>query len=184
MTLRLRPMHILLTGAIALALAACSSGSVPAATAVPNAAAASAPVAVAVTAAPDAVTAPAAGDPNATCSIVTADAVGTAAGFAVARSSGAGGICSFQNADSSKYLTVQTYSSQADMALMLQAEPAGEHIAGLGDDAFWSQMAGLLFVRKGDHGIAFLDPDLGTVSTDTASRDALEILARAALPKL
>jgi hypothetical protein len=71
------------------------------------------------------------------------------------------------------------------MALMLEAEPGGEHIAGLGDDAFWSPLGGLLFVRKGDHGMTFIDPDLGASSlTDTSGRDALVTLAQTALPNL
>ena len=122
---------------------------------------------------------------GAACSIVTSSAVATATGFTVAKSSGAAGICTYQNADSSQYLTVQVYGSEADMALMLEAEPGGAHIAGLGTDAFWSQLGGLLFVRKGDHALAFLDPDLGASSaTDTSGRDALVALARTALPNL
>jgi len=97
--------------------------------------------------------------------------------------SGIGNICYFQNADLSKYLVVQLYGSQAEMGTILQIEPGSEHIAGLGDDAFWTG-TGILFVRKGDHGIEFLDPDLGASPTDTASRDALVTLARTALPKL
>jgi hypothetical protein len=124
-------------------------------------------------------------DASAACSLVTSSAVSTAAGFAVAKSSGAAGQCIFQNADSSQYLTVLVYGNQADMAVMLEAEPGGQHIAGLGDDAFWSQLAGMLFVRKGDHAVTFLDPDLGASSpTDTTGRDALVALARTALPNL
>ena len=117
-------------------------------------------------------------DTSAACAVVTAAAVSQAAGFSVARSSGAGQICMYQNADSSKYLAVQLYGSQADMALMLQIEPGSEHVAGLGDDAFWVAQEGLLFVRKGDHGAEFLDPDLGGSPTDTSPRDALVTLAR------
>jgi hypothetical protein len=126
------------------------------------------------------------GDTSAACSIVTSAAVSTATGFAVAKSSAlAAGQCMFLNADSTQYLTVLVYGSQADMAVMLEAEPGGEHVAGLGDDAFWSPLSGLLFVRKGDHGMAFLDADLGSSSlTDTSGRDALVTLARTALPNL
>jgi hypothetical protein len=125
------------------------------------------------------------GGANSACSIVTSSAVSTATGFAVAKSSGAAGQCIFQNADSSKYLTVLVYGSQADMAVMLEAEPGGEHVAGLGDDAFWAPLGGLLFVRKGDRGMAFLDPDLGASSlTDTSGRDSLVALARTVLPNI
>ena len=134
-----------------------------------------------------------AGDPasagtTAACTIVTYAAVGLAGGFSVARSSGAAGVCMFQNADSSTYLAVQLYDSQAAMAPLLQIEPSGEHVAGLGDDAFWVAAAGLLFVRKGDHGVEFLDPELapamGASATDTSGRDALVTLARSALASL
>jgi len=116
---------------------------------------------------------------GAACTIVTAEAVSQASGIAVKTMSGIGNICYFQNADLSKYLVVQLYGSQAEMGTILQIEPGSEHVAGLGDDAFWTG-TGILFVRKGDHGIEFLDPEL----TDTASRDALVKLARTALPKL
>ncbi len=70
------------------------------------------------------------------------------------------------------------------MATILQIEPGSEHIAGLGDDAFWVAQAGILFARKGDHGVEFADPDLATDPTNTATRDALVALARTALPNI
>jgi hypothetical protein len=64
-------------------------------------------------------------------------------------------------------------------------EDGSEHIAGLGDDAFWAGAGGILFVRKGDHGVEFQDPDfVFTPDTNSAPRDALVTLARAALPNL
>jgi hypothetical protein len=181
---RLAPLII----SLAAVLAACSASTAgaPSMAAAPasGSAATAAPASMSVAGATAALPV-SGGDTSAACSIVTSSAVSAATGFAVAKSSGAAGICTFQNADSSQYLTVQVYSSQADMALMLQAEPGGEHIASLGDDAFWSQLGGLLFVRKGDHAMAFLDPDLGSSSsTDTSGRDALVALARTALPSL
>jgi hypothetical protein len=178
--IRLQPRYAVLVAGIALALAACS-GSAPAA---PGTAAPTQAVTVpsaARTAAPASV-APAQG--AAACSIVTSDAVGLAGGFTVAASSGTDSICVFQNADKSKSLTVKLDRSQADMSLMLQLEPGSEHIAGLGDDAFWTG-TGLLFVRKGDHALELLDPDLaGIGSSGTAFRDAMITLARAALPNI
>jgi hypothetical protein len=179
----------ILTISLAAVLAACSGSTAgaPSLAAGPTSgsAAAAAPASMSVAGATAAAAPVSGGDASAACSIVTSSAVSTATGFAVAQAVGAGGICYFQNADTSKYLTVQIYGSQDDMALMLQAEPGGEHVAGLGDDAFWSQLGGLLFVRKGDHGIAFLDPDLGSSSSaDTSGRDALVVLARTALPSL
>jgi hypothetical protein len=127
----------------------------------------------------------AAGSTDPSCALVTSDAVATAGGFSVAGFSGGGGTCIFQNSDKSKYLSVQLFNSQAEMATDLELESSAEHIAGLGDDAFWSSGAGVLFVRKGDRGVAFSDPDFALSSdTDTAPRDALVTLARTALPNL
>jgi hypothetical protein len=68
---------------------------------------------------------------------------------------------------------------------MLQIETGAEHIAGLGDDAFWVPVAGILFVRKGDHGIEISDSE-GALTADIAAarQAALVALARTALPKL
>jgi hypothetical protein len=174
---------VLATGATLL-LGACSGA---AATAHPAATTTGLAAASATTAAApsgDAGASTAAVEGGAACAIVTTDAVGLAAGFMVTRAAGAGGICMFQNADSSKYLSITLFGSQAEMAQMLQIEPGSDHLASLGDDAFWVPSAGLLFVRQGDHAIELLDPDLGTAGTDTTSRDALVTLARTALPRL
>ena len=125
------------------------------------------------------------GSTDPSCALVTSDAVATAGAFTVAGFSGGGGTCIFQNSDKSKYLSVQLFGSQAEMATDLELESSAEHVAGLGDDAFWSSGAGVLFVRKGDRGFALSDPDFALGSdTDTAPRDALVTLARTALPNL
>lgn len=116
--------------------------------------------------------------------MVTAEAVSQAAGFVVAASSGAPGVCIFQNSDKSKDMGVQVFDSQAAMATILSIETGSVHIAGLGDDAFWVPQAGILFARKGDHGVQFTDPDLGADSSNTTTRDALVALARTALPNI
>jgi len=183
---RLSPRHLLLATGLTLLLGACSAGA-PAPTAVPNGpatppSAASAPAAVAGTS-PAPVSG--SGDSDASCTLVTKDAVGQATGFPIATTSGAAGICYFQNTDPSKYLVVWVFGNQAAMAAMLQIEDSSEHVAGLGDDAFWSGAGGILFVRKGDHGVEFQDPDfVFTPDTNTAPRDALVTLARTALPNL
>jgi hypothetical protein len=183
LTDRQRTVLVLATVAT-LTLSACSGAAAtprPAASSSTAAPAATTPDAAAST---DAGATDQAADGGTACAIVTNDAVGAAAGFTVTRAAGAGGICMFQNADSSKYLAVTLFGTQADMATMLQIEPGSSHIAGLGDDAFWVPSAGLLFVRQGDHAMELLDPDLGTAGTDTTSRDALVTLARTALPRL
>jgi hypothetical protein len=122
---------------------------------------------------------------DACTSVVTKDAVSAAAGFPIANTSGAAGICYFQAAEPSKYLVVWVFGNQDAMASMLQIESGSEHVDGLGDDAFWSPAGGILFVRKGDKGIEFQDPDfIFTADTNTAPRDAMVTLARTALPNL
>ena len=128
--------------------------------------------------------APSSGASGGACSILTMDAVSQATGFSVTQTNGTGAICYYQNADQSQYLIVTLYSSQADMATVLQIEPGSEHVSGLGDDAFWVASAGILFVRKGDHGLELLDPDSSFGAGGAASRDALVTLARAALPSV
>ena len=125
------------------------------------------------------------GNTDPSCALVTSDAVAKAAGFSIAKYSGGGGTCVYQNSDKSKYLAVQLFNTQADMATLLQLEPSGEHISSLGDDAFWVAGAGFLFVKKGDRGIELIDPDFALSSdTDTAPRDALVTLAQSALSNL
>jgi hypothetical protein len=128
--------------------------------------------------------APSSGPAGAACSILTMDTVSHATGFAVTQTNGTDAICYYQNADQSQYLIVTLFSSQADMATILQIEPSGEHVTGVGDDAFWVASAGILFVRKGDHGLELLDPDSSFGAGGAASRDALVALARAALPSV
>jgi hypothetical protein len=186
---RLNGTAALLALGMALMLGACSAAAVPSgASNAPGATSAgAAPTSKSVAGATDTAAPVSGGDVGAACSMVTSSAVSTATGFArvVPNSSGAAGQCVFVNADTGQYLTVLVYGSQADMAAMLEAEPRGEHIAGLGDDAFWSPIGQLLFVRKGDRGISFVDSDLGTGTLhDTARRDALVTLARTALPNL
>jgi hypothetical protein len=123
------------------------------------------------------------GDTDSCGTVVTKDAVGQATGFPIANESGAAGICYFQSADPSKYMVVWVFDSQDAMASMLQIESGSEHIDGLGDDAFWSAAGGILFVRKGDKGVEFQDPDfIFTPDSNTAPRDAMVTLARTALP--
>lgn len=141
----------------------------------------------AATAASGATAAPGAGGDStgAACTIVTKDAVATAVGFAINSVSGVDSICYFQNADLSKYAVIKLYANQADMADMLQIETGSEHIAGLGDDAFWVPVAGILFVRQGDHAMQISDSEGAlTAGSDASLKASLTTLARAALPKL
>jgi hypothetical protein len=181
MNLRLHRPLLALTVGGALLLGACS-GSAPA---VPPANGQQAPAATSQdpNAGAPAATSAGSGDADACTSVVTKDAVGAATGFPIANESGASGICYFQSTDPSKYMVVWVFGNQDAMAAMLQIEAGSEHIDGLGDDAFWSGAGGILFVRKGDKGVEFQDPDfIFTADSNTAPRDALVTLARTALP--
>jgi hypothetical protein len=190
-----RSRNLLVTTGLALLLSACSAGAATAPpTAAPTAASTagvsiqpSIPATDPASAAADAATdAPAEGGGTTAdaCTIVTHDDVATATGFAIATTSGTAGICYYQNADPSQYLVVQLFGSRADMASMTEIEPGSEHIDGLGDDAFWAAVGGILFVRKGDHAAEFVDTGFSFGSGSTAARDAMVTLARTALPKL
>ncbi len=111
--------------------------------------------------------------------------VATAVGFSIATALGAGGTCIFQNTDPSQFLAVQLFTTQDSMALYLSVEDTGQHVAGLGDDAFWSPTGGFLFVRSGTRAILFENQGwVFTPETDTAHRDSLVTLANVALPNL
>jgi hypothetical protein len=101
--------------------------------------------------------------------------------------SGDGGtICSYSaTADPSALLYVNTFSSQSDMATDLQVESSSDHIAGLGDDAFWNSTLDLVFVRGGGRGLAVTSPSLASIVGDPqASKATMVGLARIALQKL
>jgi hypothetical protein len=177
---------LLIAAALFAACGGTSSGSpaaavtqAPASAPAVTQAAASAPVADSV--GPDASSAI---DTTGTCGVVTAEAVGKAAGFTVAYASGAPGVCIFQSSDRGNDMAVQVYENQAAMATALSVETGSEHIANLGDDAFWVPHLGMLFTRKGDHAVQLTDLDLSTDPTNTATRDALVALARTALPNI
>ena len=185
MTPRLGIRPFLLAAGMTLALAACSGAATPPATAAPIGAggastAARTPAAPAVSSDTGG-----AADAAPVCALVTKDDVATAVGYTIATATGAGGTCIFQNADPSRYFAVQLFDNQAGMTPYLNVEDSAQHVAGLGDDAFWASTSGFLFVRKGDRALLFLDQEwVLTPETDTTHRDSLITLARTALPKL
>lgn len=105
-------------------------------------------------------------------------------GFPVGLVDGAGPICTFHTVDSSHPLSITVYHSQADMAPMLQIEPGSDHVARLGEDAYFAGGGQILFVRQGNDAIAILDSDLLGSVIGPAPRDAMIALARTALPEL
>ena len=190
MLTRLFQTNLLLIASLALLLGACGAAATPGTAGTPSGASAATPN---VQPTPSPALGPtgttptevqSSGASGGACSIFTMDAVSKATGFTVTQTNGTDAICYYQSSDQSHYLNVLLYSSQADMATILQIEPGSEHVSGLGDDAFWIESAGILFVRKGDHGLELLDPDSSFAAGGAASRDALVTLARAALPSI
>ena len=60
------------------------------------------------------------------------------------------GLCEFAaTADPSVLLVVQTFARLADASLYTGLESSSDHVAGLGDNAFWNSTLGVLFVVKG-----------------------------------
>ena len=94
-------------------------------------------------------------------------------------------ICEYAAvADPSTLLAVQTFSTLADATLYTQLESSSEHVAGLGDDAFWNSTLDMVFVKKGDRGFSVTSPSLANLTGDpNASKDALVILATTVLAK-
>jgi len=188
MVTRSRQTYLTLIAGISLMLVACSAGAPT--TPGPGGASAAPPRPVSTAAAAVVPTsnapAPAASSvaSGGACTILDKAAVSHATGFTVTQTNGTDAICYYQSADQSQYLVVTLYGNQADMATIMEIEPGGDHVAGLGDDAFWVASGGILFVRKGDHAIELLDPDASAGTGGTKSRDALVALARDALPNV
>ncbi|MEO8715905.1 MAG: hypothetical protein ABI369_12910 [Acetobacteraceae bacterium] len=119
------------------------------------------------------------------CGLVTLPEVTTAAGKPMTVSGDAGSICTFSaTTDPSFLIAVQIYADAHSMALMTQLEPSSEHLAGLGDDAFWAAAPGVVFVKKGSRAFAVVPPSLANLSTSPAAVKAkLVTLATAALTR-
>lgn len=193
MTTKLDFRHTLLAVGATLMFAACSGGATPGVVSTSAAAATkAAPTTEAASGAAPTQAPAASADAGGTvpteeaaCALVTKDAVGTAAGYAITNVSGGGGTCMFQSAEPGKYFAVQLMTGQAEMAPYVLLEPDSLHVAGLGDDAFWASTVGFMFVRKGDRAFLLRNPDwVMTPPTDTVHLDSMTTLARAALPNL
>jgi hypothetical protein len=129
---------------------------------------------------------------SAACNLFTDAEISTAAGRQFTKHGGVDAallgqsICTYQGSDESKPLQSYIFYNQKAMQLYLMNESAGEHIASLGDDAFWVPEMHALFVRKGDHALYIVDIGSVTLSAevDSSQKDAFVALARKALPKI
>src|SRR5258708_26113408 len=149
------PRSALAIGAAALlcaGLGACSSAATPiSAAARPAASHASLPAGASPAGSPVA-----AG--GSACGLVTKGEVTKAMGKPMAAGKGTGDICVFSGtADKALLVYVQIYPDSAAMAVPKQNESGGEHLSGLGDDAFWTA-AGTVFAQKGARGVGVSIP--------------------------
>ncbi len=120
------------------------------------------------------------------CDLVTADEVTKAIGKPTKLTGGAGNSCTFSEvADPTLSVDVKTYPDEASLAgpkILMSA--GGEHLAGIGDNAFWVAVSGTILVQKGSRGFSFSIPSLAAL---TSNPDALKAnmvaLAQAALTR-
>lgn len=116
------------------------------------------------------------------CGLVTASEAGTVTGKAMKKVGDAGTICVYAAiADPSNLVHVTLFPDVHSMALQKQAESGGQHLPGLGDDAFWNP-AGTIFVQKGSRGFSILVPSL-TLTTRTVPK-TISTLANIAVGRL
>lgn len=118
------------------------------------------------------------------CALATTAEVAAAVGRDITVANGAGSTCIYQGADPSQAFALQTYSSVAEMATQLSIEDASLHVDGLGTDAFYSKVGGILFARNGDHGLSLTDITVGLNNPGQPPPDALVQLAVKVLAKL
>ena len=115
-----------------------------------------------------------------TCSLVSNDDVAAAAGYSITKSfevdSSGTNRCTFQGTEAGKIFYLSVFTTADAQKLPLELEATAEPVAGLGDSAFWTPMAGL-FVHKGGRILGLQDAALG------AGRDAIAALATKALAK-
>ena len=107
------------------------------------------------------------------CGLATAEEIGAATGKPMRIAGGGGDICVFSaTSDPSFTVAATIYPDDASKALMKELEGAGaDHLQGLGDTAFWSAVAGTVFVGKGTRGFSFSQPSLNNL---TSTPDAVK----------
>jgi hypothetical protein len=129
---------------------------------------------------------------SAACNLFTDAEITTAAGRQFNQHDGVDStllgqsVCTYQGTDLSTPVQVSIFYNAKAMQLDLLNESSAEHIAGLGDDAFWNPTLATVFVRKGDHAMHIVDPNSGALGggDNSALRDGFKALAEKALPKI
>jgi hypothetical protein len=86
------------------------------------------------------------------CDLLTAAAVTAAVGTPYQQSQASPELCIYDlSSDASQQVIVHILANQADIdAFTSMIESASTHIDGVGDDAFYSVVGGVVFVRTGD----------------------------------
>ncbi|MGI8610080.1 MAG: hypothetical protein ACR2MY_12815 [Candidatus Dormibacteria bacterium] len=129
---------------------------------------------------------------SAACNLFTDAEITTAAGRPFSKHDGVDStllgqsICTYQGTDLSTPIQVSIFYNSKAMQLDLLNENSAEHIAGLGDDAFWQPTLVSMFVRKGDHGMHIISVNSSLLGDGEKStlRDSFRALAEKALPKI
>lgn len=124
------------------------------------------------------------------CALVTVDEVAAATGQPMKRGAAAVGVaagvastCLFSaEADPSIRVVVQAYGTAEGMAVPKALETRGQHLSGLGDDAFWASRAATIFIQKGDRG--FTVSDTALLGSNGDAPQQIVSLATAALARL
>jgi hypothetical protein len=116
------------------------------------------------------------------CGLVTVSEVTTATAKPMAAGHGVGDFCTFSaTGDPSLVVYIQVYANAETLAVARTEESGGQHVTGLGDDAFWT-VAGNLFVQKGKRGFTITLPSLALTSRTAPPK--IVTLATAALARL
>ncbi len=128
-------------------------------------------------------------DSGSVCALVTVDEVSTAAGkpMKVLADGGPIGECLYSaTTDESYIMYVEIDRSQADIdARKQQLESSSEHIAGLGDDAFWNASIGEVFIQQGASALIVNLPSMSNLTHQPdANKDRMITLATAAFAHL
>jgi hypothetical protein len=169
----------------AVALSACGgSGGGPTAVPPTNARHVAAPSGATPSSSPS-VSAPAEGNDASSppCNLLTAADIATVTGSAMTMRGTDGRVsCTYLSADNTKQFAVMIMADRHAMELLLSIEASSEHIAGLGDDAFWSAGT-IIFVRVGDRAFELTSPSLLDPSNIDAGKAGMTLLATHALAK-
>jgi hypothetical protein len=118
---------------------------------------------------------------------VTAADASTTIGEPMTQTASSAADCVYAGADQSQQLQIHEFvNDPTNMNNMInQLESGSEHVAGLGDDAFWNGTIDTVLVRKGGNAFTIVSPSLGakTPADPDAPKAGMVALATSALAK-